>query len=109
MVVAESSCRAPFCDKNHRFPWGPDFGGGKVNGWLQEKMEFCSWFGGGGVLVSLKVNCRVSRSDELRPSVVRRARKKARKSWERHFRIPGSSKGMVGGCSKKEYVSLYQC
>ena len=33
---------------NHRFPWGADFGGGKVNGWLQEKKVFCFLFGGGG-------------------------------------------------------------
>jgi len=37
---------------NHRFPWGADFGGGKVNGWLQEKKVFFSLFGGGGLGLS---------------------------------------------------------
>ena len=37
---------------NHRVPWGADFGGGKVNGWLQEKKMFCFLFGGGGLGLS---------------------------------------------------------
>ena len=102
------SSETPLCRGMCRFPWGADFGGGKSTDSYRRKRKVGSFRVRWGVWVSLKVNCRVSRSDELPPWGSPKGEEKGAKAIRAPFsdHQEEAAQGWWEGSRKKEYVSL---